>query len=87
MSFGSDGSLIVTGMPYEEPGRSPQFSLVSAKGKWKLALQQDWRMTFTLDERRYGTLSIEFKDGKPATLKYGVVDPDSSEQWIWRKAP
>lgn len=86
MVFGSDGTLTVIDMPYEEPRRSPEFALVSGRGRWRLSLQQDWVMTFTLDEQRGGTLFIELKGGKPSALTYGVVDPDSSERWIWRRA-
>lgn len=86
--FGSNGSLIVADMPYEtNSALLPDAELVSSTGTWRLELHQDWVMTFALGDRRGGTLFIELKDGMPAMLTHGVLDPDSSERWVWRKAP
>lgn len=85
--FGSDGRVAATEMPYEEnrvPG--PDSVLVSGEGHWELELHQDWVMTFTIDQRAV-TLFIQLENDRPAALSRGVLDPDSSDRWIWRRAP
>lgn len=86
--FGPDGRVSVKDMPYQEGStRLPEFALLTGEGRWELQLQQDWVMAVYLDERRSAVYFIDMKDGRPDALSYGVSDPDSSERWIWRRAP
>lgn len=86
--FSPDGRIAVKDMPYQEgSSRLPEFALVTGQGRWELELQQDWVISVFLDERRSVVLFIDSKDGRPDMLTYGVGDPDSSERWIWRRAP
>lgn len=88
LAFHPDGRVSVKDMPYQEGStRLPEFALLTGEGRWELQLQQDWVMAVYLDERRSVIFFIDMKDGRPAGMSYGVSDPDSSERWIWRRAP
>lgn len=83
----TDGSFTASEMPLEAIAPDIPFRLRSGKGTWRFEAHSPRNLYVIFPDKDNETLSIEFARDGSLVLVHAVWEPESSERWVWKRAP